>query len=291
MTTIFYFSHFSRYVIGGSVLSCFSRVWLFATPWTVAFQAPLGRRNPSWDSPGKNTGVGSLSLFQGIFPNQGLNWGFLHCRWTLYQLSYQGNPKWWLTMVLICLSLMTNDVKCLLMYSLAICVTSGDRDVLLPLVRSACFLTVRFWEFFLFSVYKSLIGYVICKYFLLVSSLSFNSVFNREKFLIFMESSISTFPFVDCAFKCHILELFTLFQLISFYSFTFGLQSIWDNFNKVWRFQVNVYLFTSFFAHGCPVVSAPFVVEMAVLAPWNCFWIFVKTQLAPVVWGCFWALS
>ena len=75
-------------------------------------------------------------------------------------------------------------------------------------------------------MYKSLIGYVICKYFLLVSSLSFNSVFNRETFLIFMESSISAFPFVDCAFKCHILELFTLFQLIGFYSFTFGLQSI-----------------------------------------------------------------
>ena len=92
MTNIFYFSHFSRYVIGGSVLSCFSRVCLFATPWTVALQAPLGRRrDPSWDSPGKNTGVGSLSLFQGIFPTQGLNWGFLHCRWVLYLLSYEGS--------------------------------------------------------------------------------------------------------------------------------------------------------------------------------------------------------
>ena len=30
-----------------------SRVQLFATPWTVAYQAP-----PSWDSPGKSTGVG-----------------------------------------------------------------------------------------------------------------------------------------------------------------------------------------------------------------------------------------
>ena len=28
----------------------------------------------------KNTGVGSLSLLQEIFPSQGLNWGFLHCR-------------------------------------------------------------------------------------------------------------------------------------------------------------------------------------------------------------------
>ena len=172
------------------MLSCFSHVWLFATPWTVALQAPLGRRNPLWDSPGKNTGVGSLSLFQGIFPTQGLNWSFLHCRWILYQLSYQGNPNWWLTMVLICLSLMTNDVTYLFIYLLTFCIPSGEMSVLLLLVRLACFLTVRFWEFFLFSEYKSLIGYVFCKYFLLVSSLSFNSVFNREKFLIFMESSI-----------------------------------------------------------------------------------------------------
>ena len=90
-----------------------------------------------WNSPGQNTGVGSLSLLQGIFPTQGsnpgikprfpalqmnslpaepqgkpkntgvaglsllqrifliqeLNWGLLHCRWILYQLSYQGSPK------------------------------------------------------------------------------------------------------------------------------------------------------------------------------------------------------
>ena len=40
----------------------------------------------------KNTGVGSLSLLQGIFPPQELNWGLLHCRQILYQLSYQGSP-------------------------------------------------------------------------------------------------------------------------------------------------------------------------------------------------------
>ena len=39
----------------------------------------------------KNTGVGSLSLLQGIFPTQESNWGLLHCRWVLYQLSYQGS--------------------------------------------------------------------------------------------------------------------------------------------------------------------------------------------------------
>ena len=36
----------------------------------------------------KNTGVGSLSFLQQIFLTQELNWGLLHCRWVLYQLSY-----------------------------------------------------------------------------------------------------------------------------------------------------------------------------------------------------------
>ena len=41
----------------------------------------------------KKTGVGSLPLLQRIFLTQELNWGLLHCRQILYQLSYQG-CKW-----------------------------------------------------------------------------------------------------------------------------------------------------------------------------------------------------
>ena len=40
----------------------------------------------------KNTGVGSLTLLQGIFPAQEWNWGLLHCRQIFYQLSYQRSP-------------------------------------------------------------------------------------------------------------------------------------------------------------------------------------------------------
>ena len=40
----------------------------------------------------KNTGVGSVSLLQQFFPTQESNWSLLHCRWILYQLSYQGSP-------------------------------------------------------------------------------------------------------------------------------------------------------------------------------------------------------
>ena len=41
----------------------------------------------------KNTGVGSLSLLQRIFPTQELNWDLLHCRQILYQLRYQESPS------------------------------------------------------------------------------------------------------------------------------------------------------------------------------------------------------
>ena len=46
-----------------------------------------------WNSPGQNTGVGSCSLLQGIFPTQGSNPGLLHCRRILYHLSHQGSPR------------------------------------------------------------------------------------------------------------------------------------------------------------------------------------------------------
>ena len=42
------------------------------------------------NSADKNTGVGSLSLLQEIFPTQESNRGLLLCRQILYYLSYQG---------------------------------------------------------------------------------------------------------------------------------------------------------------------------------------------------------
>ena len=47
-----------------------------------------------WNSPGKNAGVGSLSLLQGIFLTQELNQGLLHCRQILYQLGYKVGPNY-----------------------------------------------------------------------------------------------------------------------------------------------------------------------------------------------------
>ena len=61
----------------------------------VAFSSPGDLPNPGIKprSP-KNTGVGSLSLLQGIFLTHESNWGLLHCRQILYQLSYHGSPKY-----------------------------------------------------------------------------------------------------------------------------------------------------------------------------------------------------
>ena len=68
--------------------------WSESESWAVVFDSlwPCGLYS-QWNSPGQNTGVGSLSLLQGIFPTQGSNPGLLPCRWILYQLSHQGSPR------------------------------------------------------------------------------------------------------------------------------------------------------------------------------------------------------
>ena len=47
----------------------------------------------SWNSPGQNIRVGSLSLLQGIFPTQGSNPGLPHCRQIRFCLSHQESPR------------------------------------------------------------------------------------------------------------------------------------------------------------------------------------------------------
>ena len=76
-------------------------------PWSPSLQAdsllsePLGEPKKfvlyylsilcPWNSPSKNTRVGSCSLLQGIFLTQGLNPGLLPCGQILYSLSHQGS--------------------------------------------------------------------------------------------------------------------------------------------------------------------------------------------------------
>ena len=96
--------------IGKQKWESLSRVQLFVTLWTIyRFPSPGNLPNPGIKprSPAlqvdslpaepqgkpKHIGVGSLSLLQRIVPIQELNWGLLHCRQILYQLSYQGSPS------------------------------------------------------------------------------------------------------------------------------------------------------------------------------------------------------
>ena len=67
-------------------------MWLVKVAKSCPTLQPHGLYS-SWNSPGQNTGVGSLSLLQGIFPTQGWNPGLLHCGQILYQLSHQGSPR------------------------------------------------------------------------------------------------------------------------------------------------------------------------------------------------------
>ena len=65
-----------------------SHVQLFATPWTVAFQAL-----PSMGFSRKKYWVGCHFFLQDIFPTQGSTPGLLHCRQTPYCLSHQWSPQ------------------------------------------------------------------------------------------------------------------------------------------------------------------------------------------------------
>ena len=71
------------------------------TPRSLTLQADSLLSEP----PGKPKSIrmGSLSLFQGVFPTQESDWNLLHCGRILYQLSYQGSlarsrcleSTWW----------------------------------------------------------------------------------------------------------------------------------------------------------------------------------------------------
>ena len=71
-----------------SSVQSLGRVQLFVTPWTIATRLLC-----SWDSPGKNTGMGCHFFLQGIFLTQGSNPGLLPQRKLFYHLSHQRSYK------------------------------------------------------------------------------------------------------------------------------------------------------------------------------------------------------
>ena len=67
----------------------------FAILFVLKVKVLVTRLLCPWNSPGKNTGLGSHSFLEGIFLTQGSNSGLLHSRQILYHLSHQGNPLCW----------------------------------------------------------------------------------------------------------------------------------------------------------------------------------------------------
>ena len=70
----------------------YRRKWKWKFLSRVNSLRPHGLYSP-WNSPAQNTGMGSLSLLQGIFPTHGSNPGLPHCGWILYHLSHKGSPR------------------------------------------------------------------------------------------------------------------------------------------------------------------------------------------------------
>ena len=99
------------------------------------------------DSPGKNTGVGCHALLQGIFPTQGSNLGLLHCRWILYHLGHQGNPKIYIQCN-IYTSIFYIIYTCTYFFQ-AVCKPS--RDSIVSSYDEIELKTQSFWEIFLYK--------------------------------------------------------------------------------------------------------------------------------------------
>ena len=72
---------------------------------------PHGLYSP-WNSPGQNTGVGSLSFLEGIFPTQGSNPGRPLCRQILYQLNHKGSPNYYISVQFSSVPQSCNPMDC-----------------------------------------------------------------------------------------------------------------------------------------------------------------------------------
>ena len=86
-TAPFTLIHFKYTLASAVVIKSLHCVWLFATPWTVACQAPL-----SMGFPRQETTVGCDFLLQGIFLTQGSNLHLLHWQAGSLPLRHQGRP-------------------------------------------------------------------------------------------------------------------------------------------------------------------------------------------------------
>ena len=88
----FAWNHSSSFISSLSLLSSLSHLWKSKLLSRVWLFVTHGLYSP-WNSPGQNTGVGSLSLLQGNLPNPGIKLRSPALWQILYQLSHQGSPR------------------------------------------------------------------------------------------------------------------------------------------------------------------------------------------------------
>ena len=90
---IHWVSIFQLWFLFLSILSIIFKVKWSESLTVTSYSLQLHGLYSPWNSLSHNTGVGSLSLLQGVFPTQGSNPGLPNCRQILYQLSHKGSPR------------------------------------------------------------------------------------------------------------------------------------------------------------------------------------------------------
>ena len=107
----------------------------------------------------------SLSFLQGIFPTQGSNPGLQHCRWILYQLSYESTliGKWMLKLYITHNTVFLPKSPC----SFYIIFYAFDHPLILKFFESCCFqyfvfnLYIILWDFYYICAMKSIFDLVL----------------------------------------------------------------------------------------------------------------------------------
>lgn len=159
---------------------------------------------------------------------------------------------------------------------------------------SCCFLIIESREFFIYSIYMSLIRYIVCKFFLLLCSLSFhslNSVSWRGEFwwsLIYQDFLLWIMLFMLClkrlCFNSRLKNFLFSFRISSFrFSIIFRSTSMRLMFIYGVKYDLEVHLFASRY----PVIPVP-CIEKPILSPVNSLHICQKS--IGHIWTYFWSI-
>ena len=115
--------------------------WKWSRSVVSDYLPPHGLYSP-WNPPGQNTGVGSLSLLQGIFPTQGSNPGLPHCR----RIQQRKEPLIWSVAIRRCelcsgWPLVPQSLSSSSLWLFSVCRVLVDKDCVLHVAPHCIFRT------------------------------------------------------------------------------------------------------------------------------------------------------